>query len=198
MHPWYATTCKKNHSLTNNTWLLTITGCGVTVVRLGVAVFTGKFKGSIIGDDTMAGWESGGFLPCFFGLLVWGGAGFDLSSFWVLAIRPPRHMIKDCHYKMVIFCKFLIRLDCKYNISTHNTCLNAKFRSLLRYKTVSKIFYEVYKCVISGDLLRTPTKMGSSSSSSIKLTWGTCFCHGSSSSSTHSMNNSDIVYLQSW
>lgn len=46
------------------------------------------------------------------------------------------------------------------------------------------------------DIQSTPTKMGSSSSSSINWTSGAGFCHGSSSSSTHSIKSSDILDLQ--
>ena len=47
------------------------------------------------------------------------------------------------------------------------------------------------------DIPSSPMKMGSSSSSSsTRVTSGTCLCHGSNSSSSHSINSSDMSNLQ--
>ena len=78
-----------NNFNSNNTWLLTITGCGATVVRVGAAVLTAFpaiFNGSIIGDGPMAGWGAGSFTSCFSALFLWRGGGSGLLSLWSFAV----------------------------------------------------------------------------------------------------------------
>lgn len=86
---WYLETLK-----CKNTWLLTITGCGVTVVRLVgtiLFVFPGIFNGSTIGEGTTAGWGGGHFTSCFAALFLWGVGGLEgFPSFWLFAVRTLR------------------------------------------------------------------------------------------------------------
>lgn len=79
---------RKYYFNTNNTWLLTIRGCGVNVVRLGAVVFTAfpaTLNGSIMGEGPLAGRGAGGLTSCFPARLLWGGGGLGLPSFWLLA-----------------------------------------------------------------------------------------------------------------
>lgn len=72
------------------TWLLTITGCGVTVVGEGEAFFTvlaGTFSGSTIGEGPAVAWIGATFFCCVPALFLRRGAGQELLSFWLPAVR---------------------------------------------------------------------------------------------------------------